>query len=64
MKCFKKNGFIIALDPNTGDILEYYQDSVGRTPYISGISFDDAYGYIGSWKNGFLGRIKREHLLN
>ena len=63
MKCFKKNGLIVAIDLNTGDIIKSYQDHTGRTPYISGIVFDNDYGYIGSWKNPFLGRIKREDLL-
>ena len=48
MKYFKKNGFIIAMDPNTGDILEYYQDLVGRIPHILGISFDDLHGCVWS----------------
>ncbi len=62
IKCFKKYGLVLALDPFTGKLLRAYQDPTGTTAYIAGVHFDDSYAYLGSWRNPFLARIPREKL--
>ena len=64
LKCFKKYGLLLALDPDTGELLRAYQDPTGTTGYIAGIHFDDSYAYLGSWKNRFLARIPRAKLFS
>ncbi len=60
LKCFKKYGLVLALDPSTGNLLKAYQDPTGTTAYIAGVHFDESYVYLGSWKNPYLARIPRE----